>query len=388
MQPPQTECNMERRALAEESPLRVLLLAELGSIHSYRWARALAANGVEVAIFSRSWGGEERYRQAGIRVYSAGIVPGGLVAKVRYVLSVRKVRQAIRDFKPHILHAHYAATYGILGAFAGKHPYVVSVWGGDVYDFPLKGWLHRWVIKRVFRKADRLLSTSNVMAKRAAAYTDKSFTITPFGVDLQTFIENRRGGVDYDLIGTVKALTPKYGIDVLLRAFALCVARNPARELRLQIAGDGPARKTLQELAKALGVAERVQFLGFVENDALPRLYSRFLVAVFPSVLASESFGVVAVEAAACACPVVASNADGFTETVADGETGLIVPMHNVEMTAQAIQHFIDHPEERERMGRNGRKRAEALYNWDENVATMLEVYREVWNEARAINIS
>lgn len=185
---------MERRVLAEESPLRVLLLAELGSIHSYRWAKALAAKGVEVAIFSRSWGGEERYRQAGIRVYSAGIVPGGLVAKVRYVLSVRKVRQAIRDFKPHILHAHYAATYGILGAFAGKHPYVVSVWGGDVYDFPLKGWLHRWVIKRVFRKADRLLSTSNVMAKRAAAYTDKSFTITPFGVDLQTFIENRRGG--------------------------------------------------------------------------------------------------------------------------------------------------------------------------------------------------
>lgn len=185
---------MERRVLAEESPLRVLLLAELGSIHSYRWAKALAANGVEVAIFSRSWGGEERYRQAGIRVYSAGIVPGGLVSKVRYVLSVRKVRQAIRDFKPHILHAHYAATYGILGVFAGKHPYVVSVWGGDVYDFPLKGWLHRWVIKRVFRKADRLLSTSNVMAKRAAAYTDKSFTITPFGVDLQTFIENRKGG--------------------------------------------------------------------------------------------------------------------------------------------------------------------------------------------------
>ena len=93
-----------------------------------------------------------------------------------------------------------------------------------------------------------------------------------------------------------------------------------------------------------------------------------------------------AVEAAACACPVVASDADGFTETVADGETGLIVPMHNVEKTAQAIQHFIDHPEERKRMGQNGRKRAESLYNWDENVATMLGVYQEVWNDARAIN--
>lgn len=377
---------MERRVLAEESPLRVLLLAELGSIHSYRWAKALAAKGVEVAIFSRSWGGEERYRQAGIRIYSAGIVPGGLISKVQYVLSVRKVRQAIRDFKPHILHAHYAATYGILGAFAGKHPYVVSVWGGDVYDFPLKGWLHRWVIKHVFRKADRLLSTSHVMAKRAAAYTNKRFTITPFGVDLQTFTVNRRGGVVYDLIGTVKALTPKYGIDVLIRAFALCVARNPARELHLQIAGDGPERKALEQLAETLGIAERVQFLGFVENGELPTLYSRFLVAVFPSVLASESFGVVAVEAAACACPVVASDADGFTETVADGETGLIVPMHNVEKTAQAIQHFIDHPEERKRMGQNGRKRAESLYNWDENVATMLGVYQEVWNDARAIN--
>ena len=129
-------------------------------------------------------------------------------------------------------------------------------------------------------------------------------------------------------------------------------------------------------------MGDRVEFAGFIDNAKLPELYSRFLVSVFPSVEDSESFGVVAVEAGACECPVVTSDADGFTETVVNGETGLIVPKRDVEKTAEAIQYFLDHPEERERMGRAGRRRAEELYDWKENVGRMVSIYENVLRES------
>jgi glycosyltransferase len=63
---------------------------------------------------------------------------------------------------------------------------------------------------------------------------------------------------------------------------------------------------------------------------------------------------------------------------VVNGETGLIVPKRDVEGTAGAIQYFLDHPEERERMGRAGRRRAEELYDWRENVGRMVSIYENV----------
>ena len=361
--------------------MKVLVLSEGNSIHTQRWCESLAKSGVEVLLFTLRIARTDWFDGQKVSVFSAGLDVQGsarLWRKARYLCAVVKIWQAIKTFKPDIVHAHYASSYGLLGALAGFHPYVVSVWGADVYEFPRANWLARQVIRFVFRRADCLLSTSHVMAREAARYTDKHFAITPFGVDLQRF--SRVPGVEYDpnLIGTVKTLRPKYGIDVLIRAFALCVERNPARPLRLYIAGTGWQRGDLEQLAQELGVGDRVEFAGFIDNAKLPELYSRFLVSAFPSVEDSESFGVVAVEAGACECPVVTSDADGFTETVVNGETGLIVPKRDVEGTAGAIQYFLDHPEERERMGRAGRRRAEELYDWRENVGRMVSIYENV----------
>ena len=99
------------------------------------------------------------------------------------------------------------------------------------------------------------------------------------------------------------------------------------------------------------------------------------------SVFDSESFGVVAVEAMACGCPVVTSDADGFTEVVDNGKTGFIVPKRNPEATAEAIQRFVDHPELREIMGVAGRQRVLDLYNWNDNVDTMVNEYHKVLAE-------
>ena len=219
------------------------------------------------------------------------------------------------------------------------------------------------------------------MALETHQYTPKEIEITPFGVNTDLFKKIPVHRDDTYIIGNVKTLLPKYGIDVLIKAFQLVVDRNADKELRLEIVGTGPDHEKLEQLAKSLEIADKVHFIGQVENSSLPSYYNRFLVAVSASVWNSESFGVVAVEAMACECPVVTSDADGFTEVVKDGETGFIVPKKDVEKTAEAIQKFIDHPELRDEMGRKGRERVLALYDWNKNVDMMVDIYQSIYNK-------
>lgn len=359
--------------------MRILLLSEAASIHTQRWATALHERGVELAVFSLRDSNNDAYTKLGVPVISAASSAAGqssLWAKLGYLTALGKLRRTIAAFRPDILHAHYATSYGLLGALAQFHPYIVSVWGADVYDFPHTAPLGEHLLRYVFRKADRVLSTSNVMAKEAAKYTSKPFGVTPFGVDTSLFRPVHDVEPDLNLFGCVKALRKKYGIDVLLRAFSELVGNNPARSLRLEIAGDGEDRAQLEALAQELDIAERVTFKGFVPNGSLPTFYSRYLVSVFPSVLDSESFGVVAVESMSCECPVIASDVDGFRETVDDGNTGILVARGEPHALAQAMQRFIDDPDMRSAMGKSGRARVEQLYRWQDNVETMLELYR------------
>ena len=92
----------------------------------------------------------------------------------------------------------------------------------------------------------------------------------------------------------------------------------------------------------------------------------------------SESFGVSALEAMACECPVVASDADGFTEVIEDGVSGIIVPRRNPEAAAAAMQKFIDKPLLKEQMGIAARERVCKLYEWDSNVEQMLKIYKDL----------
>jgi len=357
------------------------MLSDAGSIHTRRWVKALVEKGIELALFSLTDPRDVYYSRLNIKVFSAGMSStGGLLSKLRYFRAIPVIQLAIKEFHPTIVHAHYASSYGLLGAFLGFHPYVVSVWGSDVYDFPNSFSGGKKLMKYILKKADYVLSTSHVMARETKKYTDKAIEITPFGVDLNRFKKlevHKLPGVF--TIGNVKTLSPKYGIDVLIRAFKLVVERNPGLDIRLVIYGQGPCRNEYEQLAKDIGVSSCTKFCGWVENEKLPEVYSSVSVSV--SVSDSESFGVVAVEAMACECPVITSDADGFTEVVKDGETGFIVPKRDVEATANAIQHFIDCPELREKMGKKGRERVLELYDWDKNVGTMVGIYNNVINE-------
>lgn len=358
--------------------MKILMLADMGSIHTKRWVKSLSERGYSILLFSLRDRDIDYYSPlANVRVaYSSNRTDNSLFGKVNYLSSFRMIKRLIKQYQPDIVHAHYASSYGLLGALAkvGSIPYVVSVWGSDVYDFPNIVPFGKQIIKFNLRKADKILSTSHVMAKETMKYTYKEIDVTPFGVDTELFKPQSFNDNDEFVIGNVKTLRPKYGIDVLIKAADIVIKNNPLKKIRLDIYGEGPQKDELMQLAESLGISDKVNFMGFVNNDKLPAVYN----SVSVSVSDSESFGVVAVEAMACGCPVVTSDADGFTEVVDNGITGFIVPKRDPQATANAIQKFIDNPNLREEIGKNGRKRVLDLYDWNDNVSTMVNIYNEI----------
>lgn len=360
--------------------MKILMLSASESIHTKRWCESLCKNGIEIVLFSFSLEKGDFYSKLGIKVYSCGIHnTSKIFFKVRYIMSLQYLKKIIVLEKPDIVHAHYASSYGFLGALSGFHPLIISVWGSDVYDFPNKLSICKYILKYSLSKADRILSTSYVMAKETGRYTNQHIEITPFGVDIALFKPiDRVADTGQFIVGVVKTLAPKYGIDVLIYAFARLLECNcnKGRYIVLHIVGDGPNRKEYEDLTRKLGISDKVTFFGAVQNEKLPEYYNNFSVSV--SVSNSESFGVVAVEAMACECPVITSDADGFTEVVDDGVTGFIVPKKDVVATACAIQKFIDDPLLRGRLGKAGRERVKKLYDWNRNVYTMCNIYRDI----------
>lgn len=365
--------------------MKVLMVADARSIHTRRWAVSLSHRGVDVVLFSLYPTTDCFFENHIIPYYEYDLFRykklngirrlNGLI--VMHCDAVRRLRKIITDEHPDIVHAHYATSIGLVAALSCFHPFLISVWGSDVYEFPFQSLVNRFSLKYIFRKADRILSTSNVMSRQVSRFTSKKVLITPFGVDTELF--RQLSSTDCDrgfVVGNVKTLSPKYGIDVLIRAFKIVHDSNPGISTRLVIVGDGPCREEYEQLAVSLEIGDSVSFAGCIDNSILPRFYNSFSVAV--SLSRQESFGVVAVESMSCGCPVVVSDADGFKEVVQDGVTGFVVRRDDPQAAAAAIQRFIDNPSLRTIMGTSGRARVKSMYDWNDNVSTMLDIYRDV----------
>lgn len=354
---------------------RIALLGPANSIHLQRWAAALVERGHAVTVVS-----QQRCDRA-LLPAQAEVHWLRHASPVGYFVNAPELRRWLAQWRAEILNAHYASGYGTTAALCGFRPTLLSVWGSDVYDFPYEGAVKGRLLRWNLRRATALASTSHAMAQQVRRLTPErhDVAVTPFGVDLQRFAPAPRRERGALTIGIVKLLTPKYGIDLLLRAFAGLLRDADVRALplpcRLLIVGDGPQRPALEALARDLGIAPDTEFAGEVAHADVPGWLHRLDIYAAPSRLDSESFGVAVIEAGACGLPVVVSDAGGLPEVVRDGETGLVVPRENVPALQAALKRLLLDAALRERLGRNGRAHVEREYDWQHCVRLMEQAY-------------
>jgi glycosyltransferase involved in cell wall biosynthesis len=255
--------------------------------------------------------------------------------------------------RPTILHTHlvHADVYGQLAGSLARIPIRISTKHG----------FNEFREGRGFALADRTIASlahvhiaiSRGLARYLAdteGFDERGFQIVHYGVTPQPDWAPYQG--DRPRLLCVGRLIPIKGHIVLLRAFA--EARKELPELVLDIAGRGPLEPALRALAKELGLADSVRFLGYV--SPIQTAIERASIVVVPSL--GEGFGMVALEAMERGRPVIAAEIGGLGELVQEGETGRLVPAGEVEPLRRAIVELGRDPELARRMGAAGRERA------------------------------
>ncbi len=364
--------------------MKIVYLADATSTHTQKWAKYFAKNGHDVHIISFLDSKIEGVAVHHVKLFAPGVInhsfsTSATVKKMLYLLHVGEIKKLIKKIQPDILHSHYATSYGILGALTNFHPFVISVWGSDILDFPKQSRFRATLIKWILDKADHVTATSRMLTTEVKLYLkkNKKTSTIPFGVDVDRFSPKLSGSEqDTVTIGIVKSLEEKYGIEFLIRAFELCLKKKP--NLQLRVIGSGVLLEKLTNLIKTFKIEEKVVFKGFVENVKIPEILNEMDVFVMPSIMDSETFGVAVVEASACGLPVIASNIGGLPEVVRDNETGFLVEPENIEAIAEKILLLAKDQNLRHQMGTKGRQFVLEHYNWSENADQMLKVYQKL----------
>jgi glycosyltransferase involved in cell wall biosynthesis len=293
-----------------------------------------------------------------------------------------QVRRWLRKLDADVVNAH-APVPGlgdIAIAVSGRRPTVLTYHSGSMHkggaDTGLAdriiGLYERRVLPRVFGRADVLVPVSPVAL---AADRPGAIQITP-GVDVDRFTPGPPASQrprDLLYVGRIDRTSAWKGIDVLIRALALL---GDLPGVRLRLVGDGDALPDHLGLAARLGVADRVQSAGALDGADLVEAVRSAAVLVLPSLTDAEAFGMVLLEAMACATPVVASSVGGPAFVLADGESGLLVPPGDPEALAKACRGLLEDPELADRTGAAGRRRAERHFAWPELTGRYADLFR------------
>lgn len=175
------------------------------------------------------------------------------------------------------------------------------------------------------------------------------------------------------LIGYVGRIKRYKKIDYLLEALKIVLERIPGA--RLMLAGSGDYLPSLVSLAARLRVNDRVEFMGFVSEEAKIQMLQRAHVVVNPS--SKEGWGVTVIEANACGTPVIASDVQGLRDAVVDGKTGFLVPFGDVEGFARRMLEVLQNQELRKSLSEEAIAHARR-FNWDDSADAILKIIEEV----------
>jgi glycosyltransferase involved in cell wall biosynthesis len=271
-------------------------------------------------------------------------------------------------------------------------PYIISLQGGDVPGFlgdelALQHKVSGPVITHIWRAAFAVVANSTGLATIARRHApDINIDMIPAGADLDavrpTSAPTSEGPVRLLFVGR---LVRQKGLDVLFRALATLKTRT---DWTLVIVGEGPLKDELVSAARNLGMADRVEFRGWLQRKHLPAAYEQADVFVLPS--RDEGMSNAMLEAMAAGLPVIGSKVAGLDEVVVDGKTGLLVPPENVVALAEALSTVVENRGHAFALGQAARTRVESLFSWDQAAESYmsllcgaggLEVPRNMWDE-------
>jgi len=292
----------------------------------------------------------------------------------RWIPALYKIRKKVKETETQLIWAGQVLPLGTIAYLIQQSfgiPYCVSTYGMDVT-------LHaphsrKWaVMKQVFENAHFIIAGSKFTKKaivKMGIPGDHILVVYPCpNLKPQGPIrEVMQKKEDEFVILSVGRLVKRKGQDKLIESMPDILKKHP--KARLWIVGDGKDVKYLHELADKSLARKRISFFGKVSDEELRGFYQQADVFAMPSRSIGEKdvegFGIVYVEANSFGIPVVGGNSGGVREAVEHGKSGFVVNGEDPAAITNAINYFIEHPEERKRIGEYGRERVQTVFQWN-----------------------
>ena len=382
-------------------PLSIAMVTEyaypiLGGVseHVHFLSRELAERGHDVTVVTGNIGeareaaelDREAHRLHGYRTTRIGrsvpVVANGSIARLTVGLGIKhQIATAVRGMD--VVHAQGLASptlpMGVLRVSTA--PCTV----GTFHTYFDEGhWLYDRIgryVRNSLARLDRRIAVSEACITALAPYFPGEWDIVPNGIDCSLYHPlpadaSRPAGPPRILF--VGRFDPRNALGDLLEAAAILMAEG--RDFVIQVIGDGPARPVYERKARALGIWDRVEWLGLL-NEERPRFYREADVMAAPCVLAS--FGVVLLEALASGTPVVAADNVGFRQVIRGDVPGRFVPPHDPAELARGIAEVLDDPAAAEDISRRGRTAVEQEFDWPRVTDQVERIYHEVLEAKR-----
>jgi glycosyltransferase involved in cell wall biosynthesis len=289
------------------------------------------------------------------------------------------IRELVSQTGTEVVHAHgYKADLYAYFALRKSATPLVSTCHNWI-DNDRKAFFYGVVDRFVLRRFARVVAVSEGVRQRLLGSGVKKDRIAMIGngIDLRPFdrapavVKDELNWHEYPVVGLVGRLSVEKGVDIFLNAAVLVLARCP--DAKFVVVGDGPDSAALEALIDKLGIRGSVRMLG--RRDDMPSVYASLDVMVSSSRL--EGLPIAILEGMASRLPMVATAVGEVPAVVRNGRTGVVVPVEDPELLAEAIVELLRDPAKRERYGAEARKLVRDEYSAERMTADYLRVYEE-----------
>lgn len=381
-----------------KSPETILLVCKSlpwrfnGGIQTHAWelAKALVAQGKTVTILTGGayFSPETSSMKDGVEILEMPFFPGRYIKPISYISEELSFNWNVKNWvkKHHIKYdiIHAQGRSGSLLTFNKKiKKKLVTTFHGLIsreisnnkwYDF--NGKTHAIFAKIferiVLRKSTLSIAVSNSLINdiNKLHAQKNSIRFIPNGVKINHVLNSgKKPATDKFLF--VGRLHPVKGLDKLLREFKYALP-----QVSLDIIGDGPSYNSLRNLVNQLGIGDRVNFLGAMDNHSILEVISSYRALILPS--SYETQGIVLLEANAKGIPVIASDLSAIRESIIHEYNGLLCDPNDSRSFISAINLMATKPEYANRMGNAGYLHMQSNFGWDKIASKTIGAYQQI----------
>ncbi len=379
--------------------MRLAILATIDNIHTRRWVDFLVRENVEVFVLCDSPSLSKPEDVTVIhprmnlltRIVAFKCFPSPFGNNVFKFIPYKR---ELRRLQPHLIHGIEVLGYGLATVWSGLNvPKVLTPWGNDVFDWPKRSRIARWIVATSLKKADVI--TTNM--PNIDAYLHSEFGIP------QERVHGFSWGVDIDLFKPVYApevrelktalqipehasivlsnrqMQEYWGIEHIVRAASIILNESPTPVYFIFLRGAGTPEyeEKMKDLARALGI---FSFTRFVDTFLPPRQMAVFLnlADIVISVPKTDLLSISLLEGMACGCVPVVADLPAYRTRITDGENGFLVHGDSPDSIARAVLHVLSHPEIKQSIAEKNISLIRTQDNWNLNARRILDIYREL----------